>query len=66
MAQGPGKYDDLATICMELTGAELVMVVVAGGQRGSGFSMQARGPEDARLLAAVLRQIAEQIERDIS
>ena len=72
MPLGPGKYDDLATYCMEQTKADAVVVLVIGGNRGHGMSGKER-PADfdiamrpirelKRKLPAVLRQVARDIE----
>ena len=64
MALGPGKYDDLCTEAREQVDASLVAVIVMGGKRGSGFSVQAT-PHGFQLLAmlpTMLRDIADQIE----
>ena len=63
MAYGPGKYDKEATIVRESTNAESVLVIVLGGDRGSGFSVQSRSPVAARRLAMILHEVAAQIER---
>lgn len=65
---GPGKYDDLCTLVRKGTGIGLtrggaVAVLVIGGERGSGFSVQA-DPEHARLLPDLLEDIARQIRAD--
>lgn len=63
MASGPGKYDDLATYVREKAEAGLVIVVVMGGNHGSGFAVQAEArivtPPD---ISRILRAMAEQIE----
>lgn len=45
MPIGPGKYDDLCTLVRERAGMAAkgggVIVIVMGGNRGSGFSCQA-------------------------
>jgi len=38
---GAGKYDALATHVREQANAEGVVVIVIGGEKGSGFSVQA-------------------------
>ena len=72
MALGPGKYDDLATYCMEQTKADAVVVIVIGGNRGHGMGGKERPTEFdialrplrilKRKLPAVLRQVARDIE----
>lgn len=65
-----GKYDDLATYVREATGAEVVMVVVIGGTRGSGYAQQMLaasaedGAETAERIADTLRKIATKVEFD--
>lgn len=41
---GPGKYDAEATLVREQSGAPCVAVIVIGGNRGSGFSVQGQMP----------------------
>ncbi len=63
MAQGPGKYDNLATIVRWRADADAVVLIVVDGNRGSGFSMQAiPGTRAGRHLPELLREIADQIE----
>jgi hypothetical protein len=65
MAAGPGKYDHLATMVREQAHAAGVIVIVIGGDKGEGFAMQA----DLRTtlkLPAILRVIADQIEKDVT
>jgi hypothetical protein len=61
---GPGKYDDLATLVQTSTQARGVIVIVIGGNRGEGFSCQAT-LEVTLAIPAMLRSIADQIEGDI-
>ena len=64
MAQGPGKYDDLCTYVRENTEARAVVVIVLGGNNGSGFSVQAHG--DVVLeVAQLLRSVADQMDADV-
>jgi hypothetical protein len=65
MPDGPGKYDTIATMARELSGGHTVVVLVLGGSRGEGFSVQTRDPMMARALPGLLRSIANDIERDI-
>ena len=63
MAIGPGKYDDLCTQVREQTEAEGAIVAVFNGKRGTGFSVQ--GTVEVHLkLPSILREMANQIERD--
>jgi hypothetical protein len=69
MTYGPGKYDRLATLVREQTGADVVALIVIGGNRGAGFSVQMLTDDlDPRpkitALARTLRSMAEQLEHD--
>jgi len=63
MARGPGKYDNLATLVRTRAKAEGVIVIVIGGSKGGGFSVQATGEVTAKL-PELLRIMADDIERD--
>lgn len=64
MALGPGKYDDVCTMVAEQVGVGVqgggVIVIVFGGNKGSGFSCQADLPTTLAL-PDVLEQVAKQI-----
>lgn len=64
MTDGPGKYDDLCTAARVTTDAQAVVMIVLGGTKGSGFSVQAEGGSITGRLPALLRSVADQIERD--
>ncbi len=64
MPQGPGKYDDIATAAREQTDAKCIVLVVLGGNRGNGFSVQATADVHPDDLVTVLRKVADQIEHD--
>lgn len=66
---GPGKYDDLCTEARKKAKAAGVLLIVLGGEKGSGFSMQAQAGSGAgemliRMLPQLLRDVADQIEGD--
>jgi hypothetical protein len=65
MAIGPGKYDDVCTVAREMADAQLVTVIVMGGNKGGGFSVQTTlyGFQLLAMLPAMLRQVADEIER---
>jgi hypothetical protein len=64
MPNGPGKYDDYCTRVREETDAHAAIVLVIGGKRGSGFSVQSEGYGlPAAVLAALLHQMADEIGR---
>jgi hypothetical protein len=64
MPQGPGKYDHLATYVREQSGGEGVIVIVLGGNNGSGFSVQLIDQVLTIPLPQLLREMADQIEGD--
>jgi hypothetical protein len=65
MSEGPGKYDDLATIVRTMAEAKAVIIVVFAGIFGSGFSVQAEGESLTKELPNILREMADEIEKDM-
>lgn len=63
MPQGPGKYDELATLVLERAEAAGVVVIIVGGTKGAGFSVQVTDPRLLGGLSSVLRQVADEIDR---
>lgn len=64
MALGPGKYDDLCMAARQAAEADATLLIIFGGNKGSGFSAQI--PFD--LLDAVpdiLREVAKNIEKSL-
>jgi hypothetical protein len=61
--EGAGEYDEACTLLRALTGAAGVAVIVYGGHRGNGFSVQAP-PVFIAALPGILRDMAGQMERD--
>jgi len=70
MALGPGKYDDLASLVRKEVGLAEgrcpggVVLIVLGGDKGHGFSIQA-DPLTMLRLPEMLRVMADQIEGDV-
>jgi hypothetical protein len=64
MPIGPGKYDAQCTRVREETHAKGVLLAVLEGDKGLGFSVQAPF-EITLLLPAILRDIANQIEKSL-
>ena len=62
MEKGAGKYDDEATLVRERVGAQTVVVIVLGGTRGSGFAVQSLDPDADRVLPALLRKVADEMD----
>lgn len=61
---GPGKYDDVCTMVREETNADAAIVIIIGGNRGQGFSMQATDPAYLAVLPDVLDMIAREVRKD--
>jgi hypothetical protein len=63
MPVGPNKYDHLATLVGESADAEAVVVIVIGGNDGSGFSVQATASFiKASILGKILHEVADRVE----
>lgn len=62
MAIGPGKYDDVCTLVRQRTGGG-VIVIVANGNLGSGFSCQA-DLETTLALPDILQSVLDQLRAD--
>jgi hypothetical protein len=61
---GPGKYDQLCEQARLKSKARGAMLIIIEGNQGEGFSVQA--PIDILFkVPAILRLMADQIERDI-
>lgn len=65
MARGPGKYDAQASKARLTAKAELVALLVLGGDKGDGFAVQTLEPELLAKLPTALRRMADDIERDV-
>lgn len=68
MPTGPGKYDEACSAARESTRALACLLIVLGGTKGSGFSLQAVdrvGRPLLKKLPELLRGIADDIERDV-
>ena len=63
MALGAGKYDDEVTALRERYHAEGVILLVIGGDRGEGFSVQA-SLETTLRLPEILENLAAQLRED--
>lgn len=60
---GPGKYDDICTEVREKTKARSVLVIIIGGNKGEGFSVQS-DIGTLMKLPTILRNVADQIGRE--
>ncbi len=64
MATGPGKYDDLCTVVRESANAAGAIVIVLGGDQGSGFAVQTTDIAAQLKLPDLLESMARQIRLD--
>lgn len=64
MAFGPGKYDDLCTAARASTEAAAVILIVLAGNKGHGFSCQTVAGDITDKLPAMLRNVADIIEKN--
>ena len=64
MPIAPGAYNDTCSEIRERHKAEAVILIVAGGDRGEGFSMQAPLVFSLKL-PSILRAVADSIEADL-
>lgn len=65
MAIGPGKYDDVCTQVREQLEAAGVILVVIGGKKGNGFSVQGTLQVIATL-PDTLEHMAREMRKDMS
>ena len=63
MPLGPGKYDHFCTQVKQQAKADGILLIVFGGERGDGFSIQAEAGTVLQL-PTILRMVADDIERD--
>lgn len=63
MTVGAGKYDEACSVARESTKAMGVILIVFGGEHGSGFSVQAPAAV-MELIPEVLEETAKQIRAD--
>lgn len=62
MPFGPGVYDDECSTARVATKAHTAILMIIGGMKGSGFSVQTAHPQMLVDLPNVLRAMAKQIE----
>jgi altronate dehydratase len=60
---GEGRYDDLVADARAKAKAQGALLIILGGSQGSGFSAMVP-PLAMAQIPAVLRQMADEIERD--
>lgn len=60
--RGPGKYDAACTKALVETKAKVAILIVFGGEHGSGFSVNSVSPADELQLPKLLRDLADMIE----
>jgi hypothetical protein len=62
---GPGKYDAEVRAVLESTGAALAIVILIGGDRGTGFSVAAVNEDIIRAIPDVLDDVSKGIRQEI-
>lgn len=68
MPVGGGKYESAVDAVLRATGAEVVVLLVIGGDAGDGFSMAMQAPRGVAYAVNVpdaLRHAADGIEADV-
>lgn len=60
----PGRYDDEAENLIKKLDAEMVIVCVLNGNKGSGFSVVSYSQEVVDKMPSVLRGMADQMDND--
>jgi len=65
MTIGAGKYDDVCTMVREETQALGVALIVLGGNKGQGFSVQVVDVRIMATLPEILESMARQIRKDV-
>lgn len=66
LQNGNGKYDDLCTYVREQAQASAAFVIVVGGNKGSGFSVQTSLPIEMLLrLPDLLEDLAKRVRLDV-
>ena len=58
-----GKYDPLCALMNTITESQLTLLVVLGGSAGDGFSVTTTNPALTVVIPAVLRRVADDIEK---
>ena len=65
MTRGPGRYDQVASDARVAAEAEGVCLLVLGGKKGDGFSVQVTSFVLLAEIPVMLRRVAVQIEHDL-
>ena len=65
---GGGKYEKETTDLLQSEDAELAVIIVAGGKRGSGFSVAIRpgALDNVPGIVSALRMAANELEKDLA
>ena len=62
MIPGPGKYDEQCERMILETKADMVLLIVCGGNNGTGFSINAKELHFMKEIPRVLRDVANDVE----
>lgn len=63
--EGPGKYDAQCAKALLETDAYAVLMVVVGGNKGHGFSVNSRDRSIVLNISTLLREVADEIDKKI-
>lgn len=66
MPIGPGRYDNECQTIHETSKADVVMLLIVNGDKGSGFSLSSKEYKFIKEMPAMLRYMAEKIEADLA
>jgi hypothetical protein len=64
MAQGGGRYSEVAMVAQELTKAKALILAVLDGDQGHGFEVVSSMPGFDEKVPTLLRKMADEIEAD--
>jgi hypothetical protein len=65
MPIGGGKYDDACTKAQKMTNAHSVILMVIGGNKGNGFSLQSFDMMFPVRVPELLRELAQKIDNEL-
>ena len=66
MPIGPVRYDKECEQVFKSTNANTVILMVLGGEKGSGFSVVSGDPDAVNTLPMLLTEMAHKIENDLA
>ena len=61
----PGRYDDICQWAAAATDASAIVVLIVGGNKGSGVSIGALDPQFLARLPGLLRFLSDELKRQL-